>query len=112
VKKLDVEYDPWSDVLTIEGFRYSGVLFRDLAGGLQKNRWFQIVSRDDGVITIRQAAIDARIAEDEKSMRALRNLLREYCAVTKNEPWSMDWQYEQVVQDAVKVLGLKYGDKL
>jgi len=54
MSKLDFAYDPWTDVMTIEGFRYSGALFRDLATGLPSNRWFQVVSRDDGVITIRQ----------------------------------------------------------
>lgn len=58
------------------------------------------------------ASIDELRATRIRQARALRNLLREYCAATKLEPWSGDWQCEQVVRDAVSLLGLNYGDKL
>ena len=29
---LAVEYDPWRDVLTVEGVKYAAGLFRDLGG--------------------------------------------------------------------------------
>lgn len=54
--------------------------------------------------------MEVYIAKDAE--RVVRNLLREYCSATKLEPWSGDWQCEQVVRDAVQMLGLKYGESL
>lgn len=50
---LAVEYDAWGDVLTIEGVKYAGELFRDLSGLGAVGDCFQIVKRDNGVVTLR-----------------------------------------------------------
>lgn len=52
-----LDYDPASDVLTIEGVRYSGVLFRGLGMIRPSDRPFQIVAREDGVITLRDVHV-------------------------------------------------------
>lgn len=48
---LQFEYDIVDDVLTIEGVRYSGELFRGL-GALDVGGLFQIQDRKDGVLTL------------------------------------------------------------
>lgn len=54
-KPLSIAYDDATDVLTIDGMRYSGELFRMFASnGLALNEWMAITSRDDGVITLRK----------------------------------------------------------
>lgn len=47
---LKFEYDPRIDVLTVEGVRYSGEAFRDLALA-KAGTCLQIVRNEDGVIT-------------------------------------------------------------
>ena len=49
---LEFEYDRALDVLTVEGVRYSGDLFRELARGIGLYKPFQIIERNDGVIVI------------------------------------------------------------
>ena len=52
---LRIEYDFIGDVLTIEGVRYSGDLFRSF--GLTPTRegfLYTIINRQDGVVTIQQ----------------------------------------------------------
>ena len=52
---LAVSYDADSDVLTIEGTRYAGSLFRALgAQGFAVGARLEIIARDDGVISLRR----------------------------------------------------------
>lgn len=57
---LSVEYDPLADVLTIEGVKYSAMIFREL-GFLELGRWYKIVARNDGTLTITVAPPGARV---------------------------------------------------
>ena len=50
---LQHEYDERLDVLTVEGVKYSGSLFRALSFGAAIGDWLQVVERKDGVITLR-----------------------------------------------------------
>lgn len=55
-KPLNFDYDLSVDILTIEGVKYSGDLFRHL--GFEpsaEDQAFQIVKREDGALTIRTA---------------------------------------------------------
>ena len=52
-KPLEISYDAASDLLIIDGIRYSGELFRGFAH-LELGTWFRIIDRDDGVITLNQ----------------------------------------------------------
>lgn len=49
--ELNLNYDQANDVLTIEGIRYSGNLFREL-GFAPIDTCLKIVSRHDGVVTV------------------------------------------------------------
>lgn len=49
---LDHEYDPQSDVLEVEGVRYSGEFFRSLGRTMPVGSVFRIEERWDGVITV------------------------------------------------------------
>jgi hypothetical protein len=53
--KLDYSYDPTTDTATIEGIRFSGDVFRNLAFWIEPGQWYQLVSRsDDGLLVIRK----------------------------------------------------------
>ena len=55
VKPLAFSYDREHDVLTIEGMRYTGTLFRVFAeGGLAIGKALQIIHRQDGILTIKE----------------------------------------------------------
>ena len=41
-----------NDEITIYGMRYAGILFRDLGFALPLGKYFAIIKRDDGVVTI------------------------------------------------------------
>lgn len=51
MKPLDVSYDPRSDLLKVDGYVYAGDLFRTMTL-LPLNQPFEIVRRQDGVITV------------------------------------------------------------
>lgn len=54
-KPLQFSYDVEQDILTIEGCKYSGVLFRALGlNGIETGKLFEIVDREDGVITLKR----------------------------------------------------------
>ncbi len=56
---LSIAYDARNDIVTIEGVKYSGVLFREFsASGLPVGVPFEITKRVDGVVTIRRIAHD------------------------------------------------------
>jgi len=51
---MRIEYDPETDILTIEGVKYSGELFRRL-GGIgpgQPDEVMRVMSRNDGVLVL------------------------------------------------------------
>lgn len=53
LSSLDVSYDPWQDVLTVEGVRYSGTLFREFASLLPIGQPFKIDERrEDGLLVV------------------------------------------------------------
>lgn len=52
---LDIgTYDPYNDLIVIEGIRYSGQLLRDGLGvnGLQAGKCLRIVKRNEGIVTM------------------------------------------------------------
>ena len=56
---LDFEYDGRIDLVTIEGIKYSGELFRAFAvGGLAVGEHLKIIEREDGVITLQRITDD------------------------------------------------------
>lgn len=64
---IDVKIDPFTEILTIEGVKYSFALFRDLGfRPSDPDSFFQIVRRDDGVLTLqgttRDGVLRGRIA--------------------------------------------------
>lgn len=54
MEPLEFSYDKVNDILTIEGVRYAGSLFRDWGGihPTPNNEWLKIVSREDGVLVM------------------------------------------------------------
>ncbi len=56
--KLSFEYDEEQDILTIEGIRYTGDLFREWSdGGMEVGQLFQITARPgDGTLGIQRIA--------------------------------------------------------
>ena len=49
------EYDPETDVATVEGIRYTGTFFRLFAeNGLMVGSGFRVVCREDGAITVQR----------------------------------------------------------
>jgi hypothetical protein len=71
-KPLKVSYNARTDVLRIDGFAYAGELFRALGGPTPMGNWFQVVSRDDGRITLRSLGPDVE-SELERLRRELRS---------------------------------------
>ncbi len=60
---LSVEYDQRRDVLTVDGVRYSGHLFRTLAL-CEPGTWLRFEDRRDGVITVFTTGADMERAFD------------------------------------------------
>ena len=50
--KLDFSYDESNDILTVEGLKFSGDLFRRFSSSLPLGQPFMLLGRDGGVITI------------------------------------------------------------
>ena len=50
---LDFSYDANRDILTVEGMRYSGEIFRQWAEKLPVGYWFQFIGRSTGVVELR-----------------------------------------------------------
>lgn len=83
--KLDITQDVAAGVVRIEGITYANCLFRGLGNILPPGSWVQIVSREDGVLTLRTAPAGARmVTHDELAMdwdilagRPPRQLIRE-----------------------------------
>lgn len=66
--------DDEKDEITIYGIRYSGGLFRGLGFGIDERQTFQIIGRDEGLITISTTRTDAiDIAKDAERFRWLLN---------------------------------------
>lgn len=49
---LQISYDPKSDILTIDGIKYAGDLFRNMALSHWVGHVFKIISNDSGVLTL------------------------------------------------------------
>jgi len=62
IKSSPLDYDGWTDTLTIFGVRYSGGLFRALAFG-QPGEVFRILKRENGDISVERIHPD-RIKEE------------------------------------------------
>lgn len=62
---LVYSYDVTRDLFTIEGIVYSGELLRYMGHG-DVDRWFKIVTRQDGVVTIFSAPPGARLRWEER----------------------------------------------
>lgn len=56
---LQFSYDEAADVLTVEGIRYSGDMFRILGGMMPVGETFEIVARADGVLTVKAIKVAA-----------------------------------------------------
>lgn len=52
MNSIALSYDPDSDVLTIEGYRYHGDLFRQLGYALPEGRLFRLIKRQDETLTL------------------------------------------------------------
>ena len=55
---LNFSYDYSKDVMTIDGIKYSGELFRGLAFKIVEDEYFQIIERENGVITVQVTRSD------------------------------------------------------
>ena len=53
MNKLEFSYNAEHDIITIEGINYSGEMFRAF-GSIKLNTPFQIISRENGSITVQQ----------------------------------------------------------
>lgn len=53
---LHVTYAAYADVLTIEGVKYTGELFRKL-GFCAEGSIFKVIKREDGVLTFKQLKV-------------------------------------------------------
>lgn len=51
-KALDFSYDAPNDIMTIEGIRYAGEMFREFGLGPNPGKWLRIISIEDGVLTV------------------------------------------------------------
>jgi hypothetical protein len=55
MNKLDFSYNPETDVLMVEGIKYSGHLFRAIGKIFDVGERFEITERElDGVVTVRR----------------------------------------------------------
>lgn len=53
--KMNFSYDEVSDVLMIEGVRYSGELFRDyFSFPTAEGYWWRTISNEDGIVCVRR----------------------------------------------------------
>jgi hypothetical protein len=64
VKALAYTYDRETDVMTIEGIRYSGALLREL-GVLPVGKLIRVVAREDGVLTLRVVLDESTLKEKD-----------------------------------------------
>lgn len=59
---MKVEIDSDSEIITIQGMRYSFDLFKSLAR-IPQDRYFNVISRVDGVVSVSEWTKDALLAE-------------------------------------------------
>lgn len=57
-ERLSFDYDPATDVLTVEGIRYTGQLFRDFARDMPLQTPCQIAHRGDGTVVLQRLDMD------------------------------------------------------
>lgn len=51
-KALDFSYDTGNDIMTIEGIKYSGEIFRAFGIGPTPGKWLRIISLENGVLNV------------------------------------------------------------
>lgn len=51
MEQLRIDYDKYTDVLTVDGIRYSAELFRIFAF-CKQGTWLRLEKRQDGVVTV------------------------------------------------------------
>lgn len=51
---MKVHYDAERDILTVEGVKYSGAFFRELALRPEPGRLFRIIAKEYDLVTIRR----------------------------------------------------------
>lgn len=61
---LRYSYDPYTDVLTVEGHKYSGALFRGFAY-LAVGTTVRIINREDGLVTLETVRTENTGGNDE-----------------------------------------------
>ncbi len=89
---LSYAYDPATDVMEIEGMRYTGSLFRHFAkGGLALDVPMKIVKREEGVITLQAIAAEEKVAavlapvkEELAELKGLLSEVRKMLGVPEN----------------------------
>jgi hypothetical protein len=99
---LRFEYDPFADVLTIEGVKYAGEVFRGL-GLTPPGKWVRIVDRRDGVVTLTTGeSEDAhRAAADAALERAAKHVRDGFILV----PRALSWHAKRrIVADSILAL--------
>lgn len=52
MERLKFDYNEMDDILTIEGIRYAGAIFRDLGWETPIGECFRIEKREDGVLIL------------------------------------------------------------
>ena len=52
MERLNFSYDPVNDILTVEGIKYSGEMFRMLGFQLMVGGHFSLDERYDGILTV------------------------------------------------------------
>ena len=50
--KLDIKQDEYSDNVTIEGIKYSNIVFMEFGKWMPEAQLFKFIYRDNGVLTI------------------------------------------------------------
>lgn len=70
-KLLQVSYNAFTDVLTVDGIGYSGGLFRAFGGPAPTGNWLRVLSRQDGVITVQSMGDDV-----QRELKRLEDALR------------------------------------
>ncbi len=51
-ESLEIEYDQEGDILTVEGIKYSGSIFRNMGSAFAIGETFMFLNRENGVVTV------------------------------------------------------------
>jgi hypothetical protein len=83
MQPITQEYDASTDILTIEGVKYSGELFRQFAKEMPIGAPFRIVKRENGKTARKFRSVDA-VQECESSPR-INHTINSYASVWRND---------------------------